>query len=425
MPLCKKILPVLTSLLLGSLTAFGQAARSPFSSTGLGEQFGNALTHNQGMGGVGLSAPQYWYLNNQNPALLIFNRITTFEAGLVGETRTIKSPTLTENSGSGNLNYLALGIPIKPGKWTASISLMPYSRLNYQQQRTEVIQGDTTQINVLEKGSGGINQFSFSNGVAINRKISAGFKASYLFSSVVNEYSNLLMGTQQVLLISPNIYERTFVSDFQFTPAVSIHLDSLGKRDQYRFNVGVVYDFKTNLNSKFYQRIERRNVAGLIDSTTLISNQPGYITIPSKLSVGVSLSKSYRWTVALDGTYSSYSQYRDLAGRNPYNGDAWSLAAGYEITPDAGSLGSYLKRMTYRTGVSLENSPYLANGNAVRDFGITFGLSLPVTRISSLDLALKVGKRGDKTLNGVEESYLKLYFGMTFNDQWFIKRRFD
>lgn len=425
MSLRKNILFLFVSLLLGSTLAFGQAARSPFSSFGLGEQFGNALTHNQGMGGVGISNPQYWYLNNQNPALLVFNRLTTFEAGLVGEQRTQKSSAVTEKSGSGNLNYLALGIPIKPGKWTASLSLMPYSRLNYQQLRTEVIQGDTTTINVLEKGSGGINQFAFSNGVAVNSKVSVGFKASYLFSSVVNEYSNLLLNTKQALLISPNVYERIFVSDFQFSPAVSIHLDSLFKKDEYKFNLGIVYDFKSNLSSKFYQRIERRNVAGLIDSLTLISNQPGNITIPGSLSVGVSISKLYKWTAALDASFTNYSQYRDLAGKNPYAANGWRVAAGYEITPDQGSLSSYLKRMTYRTGVSLENSAYLANGNSVKDFGITFGLSLPVNRVSSLDLALKIGKKGDKTLNTVEESYLKLYFGMTFNDQWFIKRRFD
>ena len=88
-------------------------------------------------------------------------------------------------------------------------------------------------------------------------------------------------------------------------------------------------------------------------------------------------------------------------------------------------MSNYLKRLTYRTGVSIENSAYLVNGNPVKDFGITFGVSLPVSRISSLDLALKVGHKGDKTLNTIEENYLKLYFGLTFNDQWFIKRRFD
>jgi hypothetical protein len=129
--------------------------------------------------------------------------------------------------------------------------------------------------------------------------------------------------------------------------------------------------------------------------------------------------------VAVDGSYGYYTQYRGLADGNPYNNDSWRVAAGFQLIPDPTSLSSYLKRVTYRTGVSLENEPYLVNGNSVKDFGITFGMSLPVSRWSSLDLALKVGKKGDKVLNTVEENYIKLYFGITFNDQWFVKRRFD
>ena len=429
---CKIILPIWVSFVLAGSVAHGQAARSPFSSFGIGEQYGNALTYSQGMGGVGMSNPNYMFLNSQNPALLVYNRLTTFGAGLIGEQRTQNSNTVSEKSGSGNLNYLALGIPVKPGRWTngvtrwtTSLSLIPYTRLNYQLKYSRPIDGTTTNtVNVTEKGSGGINQFSWSNGVSLSKKISIGMKMSYLFSSVVNEYSNSLTQTNQLLIITPNVYERTFVSDFQFSPALSIHLDSLFKKN-YRFNFGLMYDFKTNLNSKFYQRLERSNAAGIIDSLTLISNKSGTITVPSSISGGISFSKGYKWTMAVDGTFTNYSQYRDLGGRNPYAQNSWRVAAGFELTPDQASLSSYLKRVTYRTGVSLENYPYLVNGIPVKDFGITFGLSLPVGRVSSLDLALKVGKKGDKTVNTVEENYIKLYFGITFNDQWFIKRRFD
>lgn len=421
----RKVCFLVWVLLLGTSLAYGQAARSPFSSYGLGEQYGNALATDQGMGGVGISNPHYWYLNNQNPAMLIFNRLTTFQAGLIGEQRTQNSlATIPQKSGSGNLNYLVISIPVLSGKWTSSLSLMPYTRLNYQLKYTLPVAGDTSRVDVTEQGSGGINQVSWSNGVKITNAISVGLKATYLFSAVSTQYSNVLQYTKQLLVISPNVYERTFISDFKFAPALSIHVDSIGKKN-YRINFGLVYDLKANVAGKFYQRIERRNAAGIIDSLTLIRNVPGTITIPSTLSAGISFAKSYKWIIALDGSYSNYSAYRDMSGSNPYKRDSWRLAAGFEGTPDGGSLSNYFKRVTYRTGVSLENYPYLANGNIVKDFGITFGLSLPVSRRSSLDLALKVGKKGDKNLNAIEENYIKLYFGLTFNDQWFIKRRFD
>jgi len=417
--------PIWVILLFGSSLAFGQAARSPFSSYGLGEQYGNALATDQGMGGVGISNPHFWYLNNQNPAMLIFNRLTTFQAGVIGEQRTQNTTTaLSEKSGSGNLNYLVLSIPVMAGKWTSSLSLMPYTKLNYQLKYTQTVAGDTSLVNVTELGSGGINQASWSNGVKINEVISVGLRATYLFSAVSTQFSNELQYTKQLLVISPNVYERTFVSDFKFAPAVSIHFDSLGKKN-YRLNFGLVYDLQANIAGKFYQRIERHNAAGIIDSLTLIRNQPGTITLPSVFSAGISFAKSYKWIFAVDGSYSNYANYRDMAGSNPYTKESWRVAAGFETTPDGSSLSNYFKRATYRTGVSLENYPYLANGNVVKDFGITFGLSLPVSRLSSLDMAIKFGKKGDKTLNAIEENYIKLYFGLTFNDQWFIKRRFD
>jgi hypothetical protein len=105
-------------------------------------------------------------------------------------------------------------------------------------------------------------------------------------------------------------------------------------------------------------------------------------------------------------------------------GESWRVAIGGEITPDQFATENYLKRLTYRAGVSMEQNPFLANGNPVKDVGINFGLSMPAGR-SSLDLAFKYGKRGDKADNILEENYFKIYFGITFNDQWFIKRKFD
>ena len=72
----------------------------------------------------------------------------------------------------------------------------------------------------------------------------------------------------------------------------------------------------------------------------------------------------------------------------------------------------------------MEEHPFLANGNPVKDVGINFGFSMPAGR-SSLDFAFRYGKRGDKGENVLEERYFKIFFGITFNDQWFIKRRFD
>jgi len=87
-------------------------------------------------------------------------------------------------------------------------------------------------------------------------------------------------------------------------------------------------------------------------------------------------------------------------------------------------MENYLKRITFRAGLAYQEYPYFANNAPVKDYGINLGFSLPAGR-SSVDLAAQIGKRGDKSVNVLEETYFKIFFGITFNDQWFIKRKFD
>ncbi|MBX2914369.1 MAG: hypothetical protein KF856_03745 [Cyclobacteriaceae bacterium] len=412
-------------LLLGG-AAMAQIANTPFSYRGIGDFFGNALAHNQGMAGVGVSNPQYFYLNNQNPALLIYNRFTVFEGGFIGQYNTIKGNGPSEKSGNGNLNYLMMGFPVKMGKWSTSVGLAPYSGVNYRTNYTDAIEGSTNTVNVEETGTGGINQVFWANGVALSKTLSVGVRATYLFSSIVNEYSNALTTDASPIVYFPSIYERTYVKDFNFSMGVSYHKDSLFNKN-YRFNVGGVYTFKSQLNTEYFTRIERRNnTGGVIDSTTLINNVPGTITLPQSVTVGVSFGRAEKWMIGADYTYLKNSLFRDYFGNSQNGTDSWRIALGGELTPDPMALGSYLKRMTYRTGVSLEQYPYLINGKPVNDFGINFGFTMPVNRISSLDFAFKLGRRGTVQDHTIEENYFKVYFGVTINDQfWFIKRRFD
>jgi hypothetical protein len=403
-------------------SAYSQAARSPFSSFGIGEYYGNSLVHNRGMAGVGVSNPQTWHLNYQNPALLVFNQLTTYEAGFLVETRTARNADTKESNSAGNLNYLTIGFPVKYRKWTTSFGLMPYTNVNYKLAYTQNIVNNTGVVNVNEEGSGGMNQFSWANGVAITRNISVGAKVNYIFSSINRSFDNQLPLTTESSFIVPSIHTRQNFSDFNFTGGLSIRKDSIS-RNNYRFNFGLVYDFKANVKTKYYEAVELRTSRTTLD--TLVNNEIRKTTIPQTLTAGISFGRPEYWTIGTDFTWLDYTQYRNIDGSNENATTGWKLAIGGEVTPNPVSLSSYLKRMTYRTGISLEHYPYLVNGNTLKDFGINFGISTPVSRVSSLDFAVKIGKRGDIKTNTVAENYFKIYFGVTFNDQWFIKRRFD
>lgn len=413
-----------------SSEVLGQAASSPFSTFGIGEHYGSAFVNSQGMAGVGIGTPQAWFINSQNPALLAYNSTTIFQAGIVGEFKSIKSDALSQRTSAGNLNYLAMAFPIrprnptKPRRWTTSVGLMPYSNVDYLFKYNDGIEGSTNTITVNEKGSGGLSKLYWSNGVRITKNIAVGIQGAYLFGSIVNEYTNQLDQTNQVVPYVISISERTYVKDFNFTAGVSFLKDSIFG-DNHQFSAGIVYALNSHLNGTKTTKFSRLDLSeNVIDSLTLASAK-GNLFIPAELGVGFSYSRGINWNIGADFRYQDWSNFKSLDAEDEENlVTAWRLAVGGELTPDPFAVDGFFKKVTYRAGLSMEKMPFLANNKQVNDFGINFGFSVPTGR-SSIDLAFKVGKRGNKSENILEESYFKVYFGLTFNDQWFIRRKFD
>lgn len=407
---------------------FGQATRSPFTAGGIGDIIDLGQANNQGLGGLGISNGTYWHLNNINPALLPYNTLTVFSAGFVGQKSSITDGTNTDSFSGGNLNYLATAFPAKKGYWTTSFGLMPYSNVNYDFSYESTVTGSPSDTVVIrEQGTGGFNQFYWSNGFAFNKHFSAGIKATYLFSSVEKKFSNTIQDVGNVY--TPVVTDRVTVSDFKFMAGVAYTADSIIS-PKIRLNVGLTYDFAADINAKKLQSFDR-TIANRppIATDTLIDDRSGSIHIPHSIGFGVSMIKGYKWLVGMDFRMQNWSSYKDFNGVNNSLDDSYKFILGGEFTPDPTSVTNYWKRITFRLGGSYENTPYLIDNegksNQVKDFGINFGWSLPAGRYSSLDMAFRVGKRGDASKTIIEENYYRIYLGISFNDQWFIKRKYD
>jgi long-subunit fatty acid transport protein len=401
---------------------WGQAASTPFTTYGIGESYGNSLIHNQGMAGLGVAQPQMWYLNNTNPALLVFNTLTVFEIGAMGESRTIKGDTASSKTRGGNMSYLAIAFPIKTTKWTTSIGLMPATSVNYSYRYYDNFPDpEQTPKENIETGDGGLTQLYWSNGVRINKEMSIGLRAAYLFGPLDYTYSNQALKPNQVPYII-TVEQKASVKGFNFGLGYSFSRDSLWGKN-YRLNIGAVYDIQSSLNAKRDDSFYRLTTSGDTLENTQLNNKRGSVEIPGSITIGASINKGSNWSVGTEFMYQNWKNFKNINADREDLGTAWKFIVGGEFTPDPFALGNLLKRITYRAGASIEQYPWVTT-QAVRDLGINFGLSVPAGR-SSLDLAARFGKRGDKDTNQIEESYFKVYFGITFNDQWFIKRKFD
>lgn len=415
--------------MLFAAKVWGQAAPSPFTDFGIGDAYGNSLIHNQGAGGIGVSHPQYWYLNNQNPALLIYNTLTVFEVGTIYESRTIKADTINDKSTGGNLNYLAIAFPIKVNKWTTSAGLMPYTHVSYNFQFPQEIKDPSGLVvdtaTVTQSGKGGLTQLYWSNGVRITKSMSVGVKSTYIFGPIDNVYANLVNNVQDgAIPYVIQIEEKTNVNGFNFGLGFSFSQDSLGRRNDKRFSAGAVYSFGGRLKGKINRQAIRTTITEDTVERSPISVVNGKLEVPSAFIVGLSFAKGIKWMVGTEFSYQDWSSFKSVNKDDEGLSEAWRVSFGGEYTIDPNTVENYLKRITFRAGLNLERYPFLANSRPVNDFGINFGMSLPAGR-SSVDLAFKYGRRGNKDENILEESYFKIFFGLTFNDQWFIKRKFD
>ena len=93
--------------------------------------------------------------------------------------------------------------------------------------------------------------------------------------------------------------------------------------------------------------------------------------------------------------------------------------------PQYDSFTSFFDRVTYRAGLKYIDGALQVNGQDIKDFGINFGLGIPVGRISKVNIGLEFGQRGTNDFGLIKENYLNLMIGVSLNDLWFIRSMYN
>ena len=106
--------------------------------------------------------------------------------------------------------------------------------------------------------------------------------------------------------------------------------------------------------------------------------------------------------------------------------NASSIALGGFFIPDYNSFSNYWKRATYRAGLHFENTGLEINNETINEFGISFGVGLPVGNMfSNANLGFEIGKRGTTKQNLIQENFLICILSLSLNDRWFQKSKYD
>ncbi|MFD1757224.1 hypothetical protein ACFSC6_18575 [Rufibacter sediminis] len=422
-----------------------QLSNSPYSRFGVGDMVnGTSSIRSAAMGGVGVASGSAALINDINPALLFYNNSVTFEAAVASELKRLSDKNTSQVDGTANLGYLALALPISR-RWTTSLGLRPYSRVNFTTIASAPVTGAESTVTAYSEysGSGGLNEVFFAHGFRIANGLTAGVSGSYLFGTIDRQESTILVdredstsALQKTLIHTTSRYAGLlFKGGVHYRKKVS---------DKASLSFGGSYTAKSNLSTDRQVAQERRYLDESLISGIVTDSLEGHTTVPQILQVGLAYDNNKNWTVGADFTQTKGSDFRGFslekgAGRQEL-GDGYRIGIGSEITPDAGSVSSYFKRVTYRFGGYYGNTQInaIASGQTVpsahdlKDMALTWGFSLPLGRgvrppdytQALLNTSFTIGqlKAAD---TGLKEQYLRVNVGVTFNNRWFIKRKFD
>jgi hypothetical protein len=221
-------------------------------------------------------------------------------------------------------------------------------------------------------------------------------------------------------------YTSLRVADFSFDFGAQATIPLKNKNE---IVLGVIFENNPKYNA-FYSDITQKNLSSgsAIDQDTLFytEEEKGVIEFPFTYGFGISYVKENSLEINADYYHQSWSDAKFLGEKSVYLTDLDKFAVGAEWIPDKFSIKSFSSRVAYRLGFKYEQTYLMFNNRQINDFGITFGVGLPVYRSkSTINVAAEFGKKGTTDDNLVLEDYFRLNLMVNLYDLWFIKRRFD
>ncbi len=361
------------------------------------------------------------FINLKNPASYSNFSLTTFEAGIYAQGEQLSAGQQTSTENTAFLSHVTLAMPIAK-KWGLGFGLRPFSKLGYDYTNQDILASGQV-VNNLYSGSGGLNQLFLGTAYELNKNLSIGVSAAYVFgrledeSRVVYEEGSSFFNT----LDQNQLRVNDFTFDFGLQYFASLNQD-------YRLVAALNLAPISDLQAERFQLI--RNYAGeqdfenFKDTIRNVEALETQIAIASSLGGGLSIEKKGEWLVGLDYTFFQREEEEVEPG---IVFDTYSeINLGFERFNKLNSFGSYFKQMGYRAGLRYNTGFISINGEAVEEFGIGFGIVMPLRKsFSTLNLGLEVGRRGRDEGALIEENFLNFQLGVTINDKWFIQRKYD
>jgi hypothetical protein len=418
----KKII-VSFSLLL-SLVSFAQeGTSSPYSFYGIGDVRFKGTIENTSMGGMSV-IPDSIHMNIVNPAMYSSLKLTTYAIGGTFSVNKLKTDSQSEKAQRTALDYLAIGIPLK--KLGIAYGLIPYSSVGYN------IKSSSTDLNSIRtdsynKGDGGVNKVFLGFGYQITKDLSIGADAQYNFGQINTQNISILYDSNgSPIQNATKELNKSNANGVNFNTGISFKT-KINKKLTL-FSSGT-FTPESNLNLGNTRTISLvQTISGVVGDPVDITVPSTKLKLPSKITFGIGVGDVKKWSIGTEVTLQNSSnfgnRFSDISNVTYQNASKFTVG-GYFI-PNYKSFSKYFSRIVYRGGFRYENTGLVINNTPIKDGALTLGLGMPLKgAFSNVNIGFELGERGTKSAGLVSEQYMNFNIGLSLNDRWFVKRKYD
>ncbi len=400
---------------------------SPYSRYGIGLLKEQENIANRGMGGTSIADASPLLINNLNPASFASLQLTTYQLAIEGASFTVRNNTASNRTGGAGLSYMNVGVPLKKDKAGLSFGLLPFSRTKYNLQDNDSVPG-VSRVLYDYFGGGGLQKAYVGAGYKYQ-----GFSIGATFGYVFGNYQNNVQATfvDSLRILTTDIVNRSIVNGITWEFGAMYELKI--KKDNF-LNFGVTYSGNSNLDASrdkyWFSSLGGVDQGGYSYAADSIEGEKGTVKLPSTISFGLMYGKGTQWKAGADFIRSDWSQYRYYDQVDSFQ-QRYTIRTGVSYVPDANDIRSFWKRATYRLGAYYNLEALSLNNTQLDSKAITAGLGMPIGRVAKrggigqLNISYQLGQRGELTNNLVREAYSRFAVGITVNDKWFLKRRYN
>ena len=396
-------------------------ASSPYSATGLGERNFNGTQATRHMGGLDVFTDSI-HANLNNPASYGFLKLTTYSVGINYTNNNLASASESRRSDLAALDYLAVSIPTK--RFSFGFGIVPYTSVGYRIESNS----QRTDIDIFNRyeGSGGLNQAFLSVGIPLTSYFSIGSSINYNFGNLFYRTGQFVEGIDNGTFLVNESSLGGF--SYQFSAQANIPINN-------KFNAQAMFSYQPNSsldannNRTFYtQSLSTDQLSDFIEiDLSPMCLEDTNVDLSQTTRIGAGFGKNKKWFVGVQRNLTKSANFsnRFFERENVSYRDAKKWTIGGYFIPNYASFTSFWSRVVYRVGIRSEQMSAVINNIPLTETGISFGLGLPLGGLSNANIGLELSQRGQKDSGLVKETIVALRVGLSLNDIWFVKRKYN